>query len=143
MRSEHAATEVSALRLSRSLLLVNVVLYGVYGVAYLLAPDLLTSFLTGARFPNSTVAIDLRAVYGGMSTAFAATLWLLMRGGVELQRVGQFACVAAFGLLALGRALGMIAERAPSLLMITVMVGEVGFAALSLYMLSRLGEPQW
>jgi hypothetical protein len=132
------AVESFAMRFSRGLLWLNVVLFAVYGLAYLLVPDLLTSLIAGTSYPNAAVAIDARAVYGGMPLGLATLLALLARGGRDFQSVGQLGCAALFGGVATGRLAGMIVTQSFSPLMISVFVSEIVFAALSGYAFALL-----
>ena len=123
---------------STGLLWLNVVLFGVYGLAYLLAPDACAQLLTGAPFPTPAAAIDARAIYGGLTLGFTALLWLLARGGLEFQRVGQLGCASAYGFVALGRLAGLVATGSHSAFTWSLLGAETVFAGLSYYAFSRL-----
>ncbi|HTV73524.1 MAG TPA: DUF4345 family protein [Candidatus Acidoferrales bacterium] len=123
---------------SRGLLWLNVVLFGAYGLAYLVAPDSCSQLLNGADFPTAAAAIDARAVYSGMAFGLTALLWLAARGGLELQRYGQIGCAVAYGSVAFGRLLGILVTRSPSVLTWTLLGAEASFALLSWYALRTL-----
>jgi hypothetical protein len=116
---------------SRALLRINVVLFGVYGLAYLIAPDMLSGILTGASFPNATSAIDVRAIYGGMALGITTFVWLLSRGSVDSQKIGQIGCAVAFGCVALGRIIGFIVTGSSGLFMELLLASEILFCGLS------------
>ena len=131
MRSSVQANTVRGASFSRTLLWVNVVLFGAYGLVYLIAPDLVTQLLAHTAYPNADVAIDARAVYGGLSLGLAVFCWLSARGGGDVQRIGQLGCAAAYGLVALGRLIGMLVTATVTPLMVVLLVAEALFAALS------------
>jgi hypothetical protein len=130
------------MRFSRGLLWLNVVLFAGYGLAYLIAPDFLTSLIAGAGYPNAAIAIDARAVYGGMPLGLATLLAYLAYGGRDFQSVGQIGCAVLFGGVAAGRLIGMIVTRSFSPLMVSVFASEIIFALLSLYAFAQLKAPQ-
>lgn len=140
MRSDRVAQRSVAPRLARVWLEINSALFGAYGVLYLAAPDFATNLVARAAIPNPTIAIDVRAVYGGMSLGFAAFLLFLDRSGIEGQRAGLLGCALAFGGIALGRLTGIIVTASPLPFMLTLLAGEVLFSALSAYLYARLGK---
>ncbi|MFY9738974.1 MAG: DUF4345 family protein [Candidatus Cybelea sp.] len=121
---------------SRGLLWLNIFIFAIYGLAYLVAPESLAWLATGFALPSAATAIDLRATYSGFAIGVTAFLWMLLRGGsVEMQRIGQLGCVFTYGGIAFARLVGIVATGKPTLFMWVLLCSEVLGVALSLYAL--------
>jgi hypothetical protein len=127
-----------AYRFSRGLLWLNVLLFGCYGIAYLVAPSFFSVQLTGVAPQNAAAAIDARAIYGGLTLGLTSFLVIAVRGDGNVQKAGQLGCSLTYGTIAAGRLVGMLVAGSSTALMIVLAAGEVVFALLSAYAYRRL-----
>jgi hypothetical protein len=65
------------MKFGRALVLINAVIFIIYGCFYLLYPIEASMYVTQSIPATTTAVIDMRAVYGGMSIAIGIILVLL------------------------------------------------------------------
>ena len=117
--------------LGRVLVLVGAAFFTLYGLMFLVVPELVSEFVTGGAPPTASGVIDMRATYGGMSIAFGLCLLILAlnAGTLHLSVIGllvMMICMAA------GRTVGMTIDGSPNMLMFVYLGLELLTVALCL-----------
>lgn len=119
--------------LSRLFVLLTAGIFAVYGFAFVMAPEALALWATGAT-PNSPSAVtDMRATYGGMSLAIGGILIAL--SGDQI-RLGLLAVLLLMASMALSRAFGMIMDGPTNSVMGAYLALEVVAALAAAYILA-------
>ena len=94
-----------------------------YGLAFILAPVVLSRFVTESVPASTSGLIDLRATYGGMSLAIGVLLFML--SGPAQLRTGLWAVLCLMAGMAGGRAYGMLVDGQPNGMMYLYLVLEL------------------
>ena len=97
---------------ARTLMLINALIFIVYGAAFLVVPEQLVALADIAARSPSALA-DIRAVYGGLSLAAGALFVLGLRRDSWFTP-SLFLVAATSGGLALGRTISIVVSGMPS-----------------------------
>lgn len=127
------------MKFATNLLRVDAVLFIVFGICFVVAPEFFADALTGSEPWTSSALTDMRATYGGMGLGVGLLFWFLarQRETVIAGLVGAFLVLAA---TALARAIGFLADGAPNVFMLMLFGAEVLFLALSASALKRITD---
>lgn len=111
-------------------LIINAAVFSLYGVSFVLAPELMSQLVTGGVPATSSGVIDMRATYGGMSMAVGTALFLF---GVrrELTSTGLFLVLAVMLGMAGGRLVGIFLDGAANQFMYGYLALEFSMAAVA------------
>jgi hypothetical protein len=94
-------------RFTRVILVLNVLLFLGFGLAFLVGPVRMTQ-TPGVQLPSPTAISDVRAIYGGMELGFAAFLaYCVYRRETS---TGLLAATLVLAGTAFGRAVGLIVD---------------------------------
>lgn len=95
---------------------ITAAVFTLYGIGFVVAPELLSQFVTGAIPASASGLIDMRATYGGMSVAIGVLLFVLSsgRGGIEYGLLGVIILMLC---MASGRIYGIAVDGSANLLM--------------------------
>lgn len=78
-----------------ALLVVIAVIFVIYGVAYIVAANLIAGLATGAPFASKSAMTDARAIYGRLALGIAAFACLTYRGDdAAVRSLLAFVCIA-------------------------------------------------
>jgi len=113
----------------------------VYGVAFILAPTAMASFVTGAAPTHPTSMIDFRATYGGMTLGVGLILAICARTPAY-SRLGLQSLAIAMGAMATGRVVGIVLDGEPNAMMFIYLALEFVVLALSLLGLRGDSDPR-
>ena len=84
----------------RTLLIVDAVSFGVFGLAFIFLPDFCARLTTGTAPGTPAALTDVRAIYGGMALGLASFFWLAAAGTAEIGRLGLRVSALAVGFIA-------------------------------------------
>ena len=127
------------MKFATNLLRVNAVLFTVFGICFVVAPEFFAYELTGSKPGTSSALIDMRATYGGMGLGIGLVFWFLARQR-ETVVPALVATLLVLGATAMARAIGFIADGAPNAFMLWLFVAEVLFVVLSASALKRVTD---
>ncbi len=123
------------MKLASAVLLLASLGIGVIGLGYLLSPHTMYG-LYGIGLETVNEANMVRAAYGGLFLGFAI---LFLLGGLQDQftRPALVALLTFMAGFAVGRIVSLIVDGMPSLIIISLIVFEVVYSALAVYLLSN------
>ncbi len=115
----------------KNLLLINSVLFVVFGVAFIVAPEYSSGLITNSTPDTTNGLIDIRATYGGMALGIG---WFFGYCSRKIDRIhiGLVASLLVIGLTAAGRMIGFVVDGSPNLFMYLLLFAELLFVALIL-----------
>lgn len=125
------------MRLSRTLLWINCVLFFMFGLAFALAPAWFATLFTGTAPSTSSALIDMRAIYGGVALALVFLFAQCARNDIYLKLGMQTVLAVMFG-LAVTRSIGIALDGGPNVMIWLLLASEVFMAALALFALKQL-----
>ena len=111
-----------------TLIWLNAGFFALYGLGFVLAPELLATTITEGAPQTSSAMIDFRATYGGMSIAVGLVLAALARDP-STHRLGLRAVAATMLCMASGRTVGIVLDGDPNVWMWIYLAGELAVAA--------------
>lgn len=118
----------------RSLLWLNCGLFIIFGVGFIIFPELLSNIITGSIPATASAMTDMRATYGGMALGIALFFGFCARKA-DAVRIGLIASLLVLAGIALGRTVGIFIDGNPNIFMYLLLSAEVVFAALVLFAL--------
>jgi hypothetical protein len=127
------------MKYATNLLRVNAVLFIVFGICFIVAPEFFASALTGSEPWTQSALIDMRATYGGMGLGIGLAFWFLARQR-ETVIAGLVAAFLVLGATALARVIGFLADGSPNIFMQVMFATEVLFVVLSASALKRVTD---
>jgi uncharacterized protein YjeT (DUF2065 family) len=119
--------------LSKSLVALTALVFLLYGLGFVLAPELLSQFVVDAVPAAGSAMTDMRATYGGMSVAVGVMLLLLARSDV---RLGLVAVLLLMVCMAAGRGYGLYVDAQANTLMYVYLLLEAVAAMAAVLLLS-------
>ncbi len=125
------------MKASKVVLLVNSVLFMLFGTGFMFAPAAFSQWITGAAPNTPSAMIDMRATYGGLALGIGILWWSYANNGTL--RIGLFSAFLVLGSVAGGRIIGIFLDGSPNAFMFILLVVEVIFAVLN-FILYRLEE---
>jgi len=125
------------MKLGRSILWVNCLLFVAFGIGYLLVPSLLSNLITGASPATASAMTDMRATYGGMALGLAFIFGLCTKDEKDV-RLGVRGVLVTMTALAGSRLFGMLLDGSPTILISVLFVAEALMASLALLTLGKL-----
>jgi hypothetical protein len=127
------------MKFATNLLRVNAVLFIVFGLCFVVAPEFFAYSLTGSEPWTPSALTDMRATYGGMGLGVGLVFWFLARQR-ETVIAGLAGSLLVLGATASARVVGFIADGAPNVFMLVLFAAEVMFVALSASALKRVTD---
>jgi hypothetical protein len=127
------------MKYATNLLRVNAVLFVVFGICFVVAPEFFAYELTGSEPWTSSALIDMRATYGGMGLGIGLVFWFLARQR-ETVIAGLVGSFLVLGATAIARGIGFFADGAPNAFMLGLFGAEVLFVVLSASALKRVTD---
>ncbi len=121
----------------KNFILINAVIFLLYGLGFLFFPEILSQFVTDAIPTSTSGLIDMRATYGGMSIAFAILLWYMQQNRHTI-KPAIIAINLMVGGMALGRIAGIIIDGSANNMMYIYLFLEIVVVMLGLRLLSKL-----
>ncbi len=124
------------MKLARILLLLNGMLFVIFGIAFIMIPEFSARLLIGAAPLTASAIIDMRATYGamlGMGVFFATCA--LRRSWIP---PGVTALVSVLGSIALGRLVGLVFDSGANAMVYVSIALELLFFSLSLSAILQL-----
>lgn len=112
------------MKFASRLLRITAALFVVFGLAFVLAPDLFASIVTGTSPGAASPRIDMRAVYGGAAFGTGLLLRYCARDAARV-RVGLMAALFVLAPMLGARAYGMLVDGAPNGFMFLRLVVEL------------------
>lgn len=125
------------MKLARALLWLNALVFVVYGVGFVLAPESLAVFVTGSAPESTSGLIDMRATYGGLCLAIGLAFALFARNDATVRK-GLVILTIVIACMAAGRTLGFVLDGDPNTLMVLYLAAELLIVALALWALRAL-----
>ncbi len=128
-------------RIQTLIVRLGAVIFGVYGLAFVLAPEMMAQFVTGAAPKLSSPLIDMRATYGGMSVGVGALLYLL---SIHPNTLRQGLLGVLLLMLGMGgaRAYGILVDGSPNLMMYVFLAVELATAVIAVAALKLSSPPR-
>lgn len=122
--------------LSVAIVRITAAVFTLYGVGFIVAPELLSLNVTGTVPVTPSGVIDMRATYGGMSVAVGVLLFVLAssREHVESGLIGVALLMSG---MAGGRAYGIVVESSADVMMYIYLGFEVTVTVIALWALFR------
>jgi Domain of unknown function (DUF4345) len=108
------------------LLWINSVLFLVFGVLFLLIPNVVSSFVTGGTFTTPDSIIDVRATYGGITIGLGIFMASCARNP-EHVFVGLKSALMIMISIATARLIGILIEGSANIYMFALLGLEVVF----------------
>lgn len=116
---------------------LNAILFVLYGLAFMFAPQYLSMLITDAVPASSSALIDMRATYGGISLGFGLLLAYATRK-VQTLEFGTWGIILVVGGMAIGRLLGIILDGSPNTTMYVYLALEIIVVVLAFVLLPNL-----
>lgn len=116
-----------SIRVHRWVVLVSGLIFLAYGIAFILAPEATAMMVTGESPQTTTGMIDMRATYGGLSTAVGVVL-LMMGVSRTGPKQGLVTMLLVMLGMAGGRFYGIVTDGSPGLSMYFYLIFEVAVA---------------
>lgn len=127
------------MNISRFVLMLNALVFGLYGVAFVISPETLSLFVTGSAPTTPSGMIDMRATYGGMSLAIGALL-LFFSSRDDMTRVGLATVMTIMLGMAFGRLIGIVLDGGANAIMYVYLFLEIAMALLAVVLIQRQRE---
>ena len=121
--------------MQRLLVRLTALIFVLYGVGFIVAPALLSQYVTGAVPASASGLIDMRATYGGMSLAIGLLLLHLSRQSTP--RTGLLGVLLLMLGMAGGRVCGMLVDGAANPVMQVYLALEIIAALAAAALLAR------
>ena len=121
--------------MQRLLVRLTALIFVLYGVGFIVAPALLSQYVTGAVPTSASGLIDMRATYGGMSLAIGLLLLHLSRQSTP--RTGLLGVLLLMLGMAGGRVCGMLVDGAANPVMQVYLALEIIAALAAAALLAR------
>ena len=118
------------------LLWLNSAIFVGYGIAFSLAPEAMSTLVTGAAPTTASGLIDMRSTYGGMSIGLGILLGLAARSATS-HPLGLRGVVAVMVGMASSRLLGLLVDGDANAAMYLYLALEISVAALAIWALRR------
>ncbi|KJY93597.1 hypothetical protein TW84_03035 [Vibrio neptunius] len=119
--------------MSKGLILLTSAVFFFYGLAFAIAPNSMLSQATGGYATSTSMLVDMRATYGGMSVGVALVLFLLSQK-TSTHSTGLLAVIFVNGSMATGRIIGLVSDGETNSTMHFYLMLEVGVSLLALYL---------
>lgn len=121
--------------IGRFSIILSVIVFGSFGVAFLLFPLFMAS-IVGIELPTPSAVIDFRATYGGLEIGLAVFLAICAFKESWI-RPGLVAQAASLGGFAVGRIIGLILDGTPQPIIYYLLVAESAGCVLGLFALAK------
>jgi uncharacterized membrane protein len=131
--------EGESMKFAANLLRVNAVLFIVFGICFVVAPEFFAYELTRSVPWTSSALIDMRATYGGMGLGIGLLFWFLASQR-ETVIAGLVSSFLLLGATAMARMVGFVADGSPNIFMQVRFGAEVLFVVLSAAALKRFTD---
>ncbi len=131
--------EEANMKFATNFLRVTAVLFIVFGICFIVAPNFFSYALTQSEPWTSSALIDMRATYGGMGLGIGLAFWFLARQR-ETVIAGLVGAFLVLGATALARGIGFFADGAPNVFMLALFGAEILFVVLSASALKRITD---
>ena len=118
---------------------ITAAVFTFYGMGFVVAPELLSQYVTGAIPASASGLIDMRATYGGMSVAVGVLLFVLSSKRASIEN-GLLGVIILMLCMASGRIYGIAVDGAANVLMYVYLAIEIGMAGISWWALTHSGE---
>jgi hypothetical protein len=121
---------------------ITAAVFTCYGIGFVVAPELLSQWVTGAIPASASGLIDMRATYGGMSVAVGILLFVLSskQGNIENGLLGVIILMLC---MAGGRIYGIAVDGSANIVMYIYLAIEIGMAGISWWALAHSGEREF
>jgi len=127
------------MKFATNLLRVNAVLFIVFSICFVVAPEFFAYALTGSEPRTTSAVIDMRATYGGMGLGIGLLFWFLARQR-ETVTAGLIGSFLVLGAMAMARVVGFFVDGSPNAFMLVLFGAEVLFVVLSASALKRVTD---
>jgi hypothetical protein len=127
------------MKFATNLLRVTAVVFIVFGICFIAAPEYFSNALTGSEPWTSSALIDMRATYGGMGLGIGLAFWFCARQR-ETVIAGLVGAFLVLGATAIARVIGFFADGSPNIVMQAMFGAEVLFVVLSAAALKRVTD---
>jgi len=124
--------------IGRFSIVISAVVFGGFGVAFLLFPSFMASAV-GIELLTPSAAIDFRATYGGLEIGLAA-FFAICASKKSWIHPGLVAQAVSLGGFAFGRIVGLILDGTPHPVIYYLLVAECAGCALGLFALAKDGS---
>lgn len=121
---------------ARVLLCLNAAVFIGYGAAFAVAPEFMSTLVTGGLPSTAAGLVDMRSTYGGMSAGLGLLL-ALAAGAPRHHRLGLQGVAAVLGGMGASRAVGLLVDGGGIPTMYVYLALEVVVAGLALVVLRR------
>jgi hypothetical protein len=118
---------------------ITAAVFTFYGIGFVVAPELLSQWVTGAIPASASGLIDMRATYGGMSVAVGVLLFVLSSKGGSIEN-GLLGVIILMLCMASGRIYGIAVDGSANMVMYIYLAIEIGMAGISWWALAHSGE---
>lgn len=125
------------MKFSKLLLWVNCAVFGLYGLAFIFWPQVMSLWVVGVAPAAGSATIDVRATYGGMMLGLGLLFGLLALSTKTVQ-AGLQGLFIILVLMAASRGLGMWLDGGANTMMLTFLLAEVATAALAVFALRKI-----
>jgi len=125
------------LALPAVILWLNAVVFLLYGLVFALAPEVMSTLVTGSSPSTGSGLTDMRSTYGGMSIGLGLLLGLAARRPAN-HSLGLLGVVAIMVGMGCTRVLGMLVDGHANAGMYVYLALEVVMAGLALWVFRRL-----
>ena len=119
---------------NKLIVIITAAVFAIFGLAFILLPEVLSQAITGAVPTTASGLIDMRATYGGMSLAVGLILFMLARSDV---RMGLITVLLLMLGMAGGRTYGILVDGSPNIMMVLFLALELGLAMVAAVLLAR------
>lgn len=130
------------MKLSKALILVNAIVYLIYGVAFIFSPASMFQTITDGLPSTTSGMVDLRATYGGISTGYGLFLFYTLKRS-EYVKLALLSIALIVAGMAVGRMTGIVLDGGANANMILYFWLEIAISSLAivaLYQRRRLAK---
>ncbi len=121
--------------MGKSVLIFGGLFTTIFGLTFIIAPQMFFELYTGGHLPTSSAAIDVRSTYGGFSLGIGLFLLYCAKHNI---RMGLIAAMLALMCIIAARLIGYVVDGTPTQFMHVFLGMEIVLLVLTLAALRKL-----
>ena len=125
------------IKMAKFLIYATAVFFLLYGLAFIFSPSEMAILITDTSPASASAMIDFRATYGGAQLAIGLLLILVVKVRNDIDLALTMVALLLLS-MAIGRAIGIVIDGEPNLIMYAYLAAELAVGALSLWLKLRL-----
>ena len=121
------------IKMAKFLIYATAVFFLLYGLGFIFFPSEMAIVITDTSPASASAMIDFRATYGGAQLAIGLLLLLVVKVRNDIDLALTMVALLLLS-MAIGRAIGIVIDGDPNLIMYAYLAAELAVGALSLWL---------